>query len=56
MNDPNNPLSEAELLRRQAIIDEFWEYKRWWEEFHRKNAERKSFHRGPSDSDWEYVK
>jgi hypothetical protein len=46
----------SERQRKQNQLDEFWENKRWWEEHHRKNAEAKSFHRGPSDPDWKYVK
>jgi hypothetical protein len=46
----------SERQRRQNKLDEFWEERRWWEEYHRKNAERKSCHRGPQDPDWEYVK
>ena len=45
----------SERQRRQNKLDEWWEDRRWWEDYHRKNAERKSFHRGPQDPDWEYV-
>jgi hypothetical protein len=46
----------SERQRRQNQLDEFWEERRWWEDYHRKNAERQSCHRGPQDPDWKYVK
>jgi hypothetical protein len=51
VNGPPGKLSEAELIRRQQIIDRVWEQnlqaKREMEEMY-----RGSCHRGPGDSDW----
>jgi hypothetical protein len=50
-DEPPRQLSEAELIRRQQIIDRVWEQnleaKRELEEMY-----RGSCHRGPGDSDW----
>jgi hypothetical protein len=42
----------SERQRQQNKLDEFWENKRWWEEHHRKSAERQSFHKAPGDPDF----
>jgi hypothetical protein len=46
-------LSHHELLRRQAIIDEHWQAMLDEKARIRAAAERRSFHKGPDDPDWE---
>jgi hypothetical protein len=43
----------AEVQRRQAILDAHAEQKLFEKELARAEAERRSFHRGPGDSDWD---
>ena len=52
MNDPK----ELERMRYQSILDAQWEAKLIEKQYRREKAEEKSFHRGPEDDDWEYVK
>jgi hypothetical protein len=52
MTDP----TELERQRRQALIDMYWQAQLLEKELKRKRDEEKSFHRGPDDPDWEYVK
>jgi hypothetical protein len=40
-------------MRRQAIIDAFAEAKLDEKEYRREQAERRSFHEAPGDSDWD---
>jgi hypothetical protein len=40
-------------MRRQAIIDAFAEAKLDEKEYRREQAERRSFHKAPGDSDWD---
>jgi hypothetical protein len=45
-------LSDAELWRRQQIIDQCWEGVLREERALRQAQEARSFHRGPGDRDW----
>ena len=46
-------LSEQELMRRQAIIDQHWQAMLDEKELLRKEAEARSFHKAPGDPDWD---
>jgi hypothetical protein len=45
-------LSQQELMRRQAIIDQQWEAMLIEKTRIREEVERRSFHRAPGDPDW----
>ena len=45
-------LSDAELWRRQQIIDQCWEAMLREERALRREQQARSFHRGPGDPDW----
>jgi len=45
-------LSELELIRRQAIIDQHWQAMLDEKEMLRREAERRSFNKAPGDPDW----
>jgi hypothetical protein len=45
-------LSDHELMRRQAIIDQTWERMLLEKELLREEALRRSFHKAPGDPDW----
>jgi hypothetical protein len=45
-------LSELELIRRQAIIDQHWQAMLDEKALLRREAERRSFNKAPGDPDW----
>jgi hypothetical protein len=45
-------LSQHELMRRQAIIDQQWQAMLDEKEILRAEQERRSFHKAPGDPDW----
>jgi hypothetical protein len=45
-------LSEQELMRRQALLDQHWQAMLDEKARLREEAERQSFHKGPGDPDW----
>ena len=45
-------LSEHELMRRQAILDQHWQAMLDEKAFLREEAERRGFHKAPGDPDW----
>ena len=45
-------LSEHELMRRQAILDQHWQAMLDEKALLREEAEKRSFHKAPGDSDW----
>jgi hypothetical protein len=47
-------LSQHELLRRQAIIDQHWERMLYEKELLREEAEKRSFHKAPGDPDFDW--
>ena len=47
------PVPEFELWRRQCVIDAQWEKTLAEREHRREQAERRSFHRAPGDTDWD---
>jgi len=50
-NEPPK-LPPHELARRQALIDEAWERKLADQQHRRETAERRVFHKGPDDPDF----
>jgi hypothetical protein len=55
MADEPPKIPEQEIMRRQAIIDAYWGAQRDAEDYKRRQAQARSCHRGPSDSDWDLV-
>ena len=45
--------AELERARRQAEIDLVWERQLLKKELAREEAEKRAFHKGPGDPDWE---
>jgi hypothetical protein len=45
-------LSQEELMRRQAVIDEHWERMLFEKQLRQEEALKRSFHKAPGDPDW----